>query len=59
LDANCPLVFAVDSDIELGHDYPLGRAPFFNMLQRDLFSPSDPKTNTAGDSLTLTVEKLP
>jgi len=47
-------------DIELGHGYPLGTVPSFNMPQQDILTPSFPRTNTMGDTgVWLNVELMP
>jgi len=53
------IILSRGEDIELGHGYPLNKVPWFHIPHIDIIGNSDPKTQTVGDSLTLTVEKLP
>lgn len=47
-------------DIVLGHDFPSKTVPWFHIPHVDLMiNEGDPRTQWPGDSLTLTVEKLP
>jgi transglutaminase-like putative cysteine protease len=53
------IVLSHGEDIALGHDHPLGTVAWFHVPNIDEIGSGDPPTQNPGESLTLTVEKLP
>jgi len=53
------LVLFRGEDIELGHGYPLTTVSWFHSPQTNIIGGSSPSTQTWGESLQLTVERVP